>query len=49
MAKKMCANCGAVMEGGANPKCSAGGAHRLDRVAYERAVEAERKKTEAKQ
>ena len=50
MAQKVCARCGAPMEGSVNPKCPATGSnHKFDRITHERAMEAERKKTEAKQ
>ncbi len=49
MAKKFCSLCGQVMEGSASAKCTAGTNHKLARVEYERAEEAERKKKEAKQ
>jgi hypothetical protein len=48
MPTRTCSKCGEVCEGGADPKCSAGGAHRWDRIGHERAESAERaKKKEA--
>ena len=48
MPKRICSKCGEPCEGGANHTvCSAGGAHRWDRIGHERAEAAERKKKEA--